>query len=55
MVDRRKTVRKKSEGLKDGAINDLKKQVKKVNEVKKELMEDMESLLNDKDELEQKI
>ena len=41
--------------MKDGAIGDLKKEIKKLNEVKKELMEDIESMLNEKDELEQKM
>lgn len=35
MVDRRKSVKKKSQSLKDGAIGELKKQVIKLNEVKK--------------------
>ena len=35
---------------KDIAISDLKKEVKKINNVKRELMEDLEQLINEKED-----
>lgn len=40
---------------KDIAISDLKKEVKKINNVKRELMEDLEQLINEKEDLATKL
>lgn len=52
---KRKTHDKKAEGLKNVAISDLKKELAKCNQLKKELLEDFDKILNEKYDLENSV
>lgn len=45
---RRKKDEKKAESIKNGVLNDMKKEINKCNQMKRELMEDLDRVLNEK-------